>query len=244
RRAEGVLREPLVDHLADHLAPLGAILRKPRPGEEHAGRERRPRAHDDRVLRRREHGLAHGTERVLGAFTPGRSEDDRVVIGELVGDDLDGIARARAAALPALVVGTPAERREEGRTAARAVAAGDGEEGDRGGAEVGGQLERLRLWLGRRQGDVLGHLDHGGEDDVVLAGEGEAGLDDRAVTVDVGDGDEGLHGRPASTTGATRSAITRGHASARAPERSRAAGVSSTPTTASAMTSPEASAGT
>src|SRR5207245_1547702 len=131
RRAEGVLREPLVDHLADHLAPLGTILRKPRPGEEHAGRERRPRAHDDRVLRRREHGLAHGTERVLGAFTPGRSEDDRVVIGELVGDDLDGIARARDEALHALVVSALAEELVEGRAAARAVAAGDVEEGHR-----------------------------------------------------------------------------------------------------------------
>ena len=115
---------------------------------------------------------------------------------------------------------------------------------DLGRQELERAAELLRLRLGRRQGDVLGHLDDGGEDDVVLAREGEAGLDDRAVALDVGDGDEGLHGRPASTTGATRSAITRGHASARAPERRRAAGVSSTPTTASAMTSPEASAGT
>ena len=102
-----------------------------------------------------------------------------------------------------------------------------------------------RLGLRGSEGVIAGDLDDRREDDLAAIRERVRRFEERAVPLRVGDRDDDLHGRlPSSTSGTTRSASTLDHASARARERRRAAGWSSTCSTASAIASPVASAPT
>ena len=47
--------------------------------------------------------MAHGSERIARALTPGRAEHDAVVLGELLLDDLGRITASRDQAFDALV---------------------------------------------------------------------------------------------------------------------------------------------
>src|SRR3989442_8490465 len=111
---------------------------------------------------------------------------------------------------------------------------------------VEGPPAAARLGLCGRERVLARHLDDRGENDLAAAGESGRGLDERALTLGLGDRDEHFHGRSIwarspSTSGSTCSSSTRGHESARTRERKRAPGSSRARSTASAIASPEAS---
>ena len=104
------------------------------------------------------------------------------------------------------------------------------------GERVEGAASSTSFGLRRSQRGIAGHLDRRGEHDLAIAGQRRGGLEEPALALGLGDGDQNLHAMPSSTSGTTRSASTR--------ERKRGSGCPSERSIASAMISPEAFGGT